>query len=180
MFKKESDALHPLYTRRRILIIHAFWTGCQIFSFYVQSIIRRSTFLFSSYMHPSISNCILSSEKIHLLLSVICYIWKSRRTKNLHHLQIHWLCGLAAVSWITVIWNCFTSIRISFLHFGQNTGKFFMVVSARILSLVLLPQAGQCIQSISIFYKIPPYSNIAAALSIGYSISVVLPFIPAA
>lgn len=83
---------------------------------------------------------------------VICYIWKSRRTKNLHHLQIHWLCGLAAGSWITVIWNCSTSIKISLLHFGQNTGKLFMVVSALILSRVLLPHNGHNIQSISFIF----------------------------
>ena len=137
-----------------VLIIHAFWTGCQIFSFYVQNTIRRRTFLFFSYMHPPIPNGILSFQKFHHLLSVICCIRKSRRAENLHHLQIHRLCGLAAGSWITVIWNCSTSIRISRLHFGQNTGKFFISVSALILSRVLLPHTGQRIQSLSILFTI--------------------------
>ena len=37
----------------------------------------------------------------------------------------------------------FASIRLSFLHFGQNNGKCVRTVSSRNRSLVLFPQTGQ-------------------------------------
>ena len=61
--------------------------------------------------------------------------------------QIYRLCGLAAGSKITIIFKSITFIRFSCLHFGQNKGKFFRIVSFRILSLVLLPQTGHLIHS---------------------------------
>lgn len=45
----------------------------------------------------------------------------------------------------TIILNCTTSIRISFLHFGQNSGKLTRTVSSYTLLRVLPPQEGQCI-----------------------------------
>ena len=70
-------------------------------------------------------------------------------------------CGLSALrlcvcSLITVILNCFTWIKVSCLHFGQNSGKFLSSVSFRIFNLVLFPQTGHNIQfSLSIFYYSP-------------------------
>ena len=52
------------------------------------------------------------------------------------------------LSWMILIFPCFSSISVSFRHFGQYRGKFFNSVSSRILILVLLPQRGQYIQSI--------------------------------
>lgn len=57
------------------------------------------------------------------------------------------LCVCASGSLITVVFSCLTQIRVSFLHFGQNSGKFFSSVSARIFNLVLFPQTGQYIHS---------------------------------
>lgn len=52
--------------------------------------------------------------------------------------------------------NCFTWIKVSCLHFGQNSGKFLSSVSFRIFNLVLFPQTGHNIQfSLSIFYYSP-------------------------
>ena len=48
----------------------------------------------------------------------------------------------------TAICNFFTSIKLSCLHFGQNSGKFSSTVSDRILIRVLLPQTGDSTQSI--------------------------------
>ena len=69
--------------------------------------------------------------------------------------QVHRLCGLAAGSVITTICKFLTFIKFSCLHFGQNKGKFFRIVSLRILSRVLLPQTGHLIHSaafVSIHY----------------------------
>ena len=66
------------------------------------------------------------------------------------------LCVCASGSLITVILNCFTWIKVSCLHFGQNSGKFLSSVSFRIFNLVLFPQTGHNIQfSLSIFYYSP-------------------------
>jgi len=58
---------------------------------------------------------------------------------------------------LNTILNCTTSIRISFLHFGQYKGNFTKTVSSYTFVLVLLPQIGQqthreqfCILSIGI------------------------------
>ena len=66
------------------------------------------------------------------------------------------LCVCASGSLITVILNCFTWIKVSCLHFGQNSGKFLSSVSFRIFNLVLFPQTGHNTQfSLSIFYYSP-------------------------
>ena len=71
-------------------------------------------------------------------------------------LVCYWLCVCASGSLITVILNCFTWIKVSCLHFGQNSGKFLSSVSFRIFNLVLFPQTGHNIQfSLSIFYYSP-------------------------
>jgi hypothetical protein len=59
---------------------------------------EKNISIFFLYASPPIPNGILSFQKFHHLLSVICCIRKSRRAENLHHLQIHRLCGLAAGS----------------------------------------------------------------------------------
>ena len=53
------------------------------------------------------------------------------------------LCVCASGSLITVVFRCFTLIKVSCLHLGQNSGKYFSSVSPRIFSLVLFPQTGQ-------------------------------------
>ena len=58
------------------------------------------------------------------------------------------LCVCASGSLITDIFSCFTLIKVSCLHFGQNSGKFFSSVSSRIFNLVLLPQTGHSNHSI--------------------------------
>ena len=57
------------------------------------------------------------------------------------------LCVLASGSLFTDIFSCFTLIIVSCLHLGQNSGKFSITVSSRILTLVLLPQIGHNIHS---------------------------------
>src|SRR5699024_7157204 len=58
------------------------------------------------------------------------------------------ICVLSALR--LCVWlfdNCgiqmFTLIKVSCLHLGQNSGKYFSSVSPRIFSLVLFPQTGQ-------------------------------------
>lgn len=58
------------------------------------------------------------------------------------------LCVFASGSLITDIFNCFTLISVSCLHFGQNSGKFSSTVSLRILIRVLLLQIGHNIKSV--------------------------------
>lgn len=48
------------------------------------------------------------------------------------------------------IFSCTTSINISFLHFGQNSGNLIRTVLTYTLVLVLAPQAGQWIQKDSV------------------------------
>ncbi len=57
------------------------------------------------------------------------------------------LCILVSGSLITEILNCFTLILVSCLHLGQNSGKFSIIVSSHILTLVLLPHTGHNIHS---------------------------------
>ena len=56
--------------------------------------------------------------------------------------QVHRLCVFASGSLITVMCNSLTSINISFLHFGQNSGKFIKTVFFRNFILVLFGQIG--------------------------------------
>ena len=89
------------------------------------------------------------------LLSLI-EIKKEPITTRGSDLVCYWLCVCASGSLITVILNCFTWIKVSCLHFGQNSGKFLSSVSFRIFNLVLFPQTGHNIQfSLSIFYYSP-------------------------
>ena len=53
------------------------------------------------------------------------------------------LCVYASGSLITDRLNCFTLIKFSCLHFGQNNGKLISSVSDLILIRVLFPQTGQ-------------------------------------
>ena len=84
--------------------------------------------------------------------------WGDKATKTASCLLAtgYRLCVCASGSLITVILNCFTWIKVSCLHFGQNSGKFLSSVSFRIFNLVLFPQTGHNIQfSLSIFYYSP-------------------------
>ena len=54
----------------------------------------------------------------------------------------YWLCVVASGSLITIILNCCTLINVSFLHFGQNSGKFSRIVSLRSFNRVLLLHSG--------------------------------------
>lgn len=58
------------------------------------------------------------------------------------------LCVCASGSLITMVFNSFTLIRVSCLHFGQNRGKFSSTVSMRILIRVLLLQTGHKTHSV--------------------------------
>ena len=60
-------------------------------------------------------------------------------------------CVFASGSLITVILNCFAFIKVSFLHFGQNKGKFFNSVSLRSFVLVLLLHIGHNTHSLFSF-----------------------------
>lgn len=62
--------------------------------------------------------------------------------------------------WMTVICKSFASISVSCLHFGQYRGSFFKTVSSRILLCVFLPQMGQIIHSVCIFYSLLVFFNI--------------------
>ena len=66
-------------------------------------------------------------------------IWKSR------------LCVLRLAHLLLAIFSCITSIFVSFLHFGQYSGKLNITVSAYTLVRVLLSQIGQRIQREVIF-----------------------------
>ena len=79
---------------------------------------------------------------------------KTNRADNCDFLTSYRLCVLASGSVITTILNCHTEITVSFLHFGQNSGKFSSTVSSRIFSRVLLSQAGH--SNHSSFSKISP------------------------
>ena len=61
---------------------------------------------------------------------------------------VHRLCVFASGSSRTVILNFSTFINVSFLHFGQNSGKFNKTVSIRTCTLVLFLQIGQIIHSV--------------------------------
>ena len=61
------------------------------------------------------------------------------------------LCVCASGSLITDIFSCFTSISVSFLHFGQNNGKFLSTVSSRNLIRVLFLQMGHSNHSLGVF-----------------------------
>lgn len=52
------------------------------------------------------------------------------------------LCVVASGSRTVVIWLFFTFIMTSFLHFGQNSGKFLNSVSSLIMTRVLLAHIG--------------------------------------
>jgi len=54
----------------------------------------------------------------------------------------------------TLIFISFTSIKLSFLHFGQNKGKFLNSVFSLTQSRVLLPHIGHSIVSCFIFITI--------------------------
>ena len=58
------------------------------------------------------------------------------------------LCVYASGSLIISIFKSLASIKLSFLHFGQNNGKLFSIVSFLNLVRVLFPQTGQWIHSI--------------------------------
>ena len=59
------------------------------------------------------------------------------------------LCVFASGTTDNRIFILSTSIKHSCLHFGQNMGKFFNEVSARIFVRVLHLQKGQCIHPLS-------------------------------
>ena len=71
--------------------------------------------------------------------------------------QIHRLCVYASGSFFTDIFICFTSIKVSCLHLGQNKGKFSKIVSSRILTLVLLLHIGH-VTHFCLDTTLPPYS----------------------
>lgn len=83
------------------------------------------------------------------------YKQKAAERRTCGRMQVHWLCGLAAGPLTIIIFDLWTSISVSFLHFGQNTGKFFISVSARILSRVFSPQTGHLIQIVSSIFTQP-------------------------
>ncbi len=60
-----------------------------------------------------------------------------------------WLYFLFS-SCCNLICRCFTSSRLSCLHLGQNSGKFFNSVSALIFTRVLCLQSGHKIHSVFI------------------------------
>ena len=57
---------------------------------------------------------------------------------NCEHSQVYRLCVYASGSLITDVFNFFTLISVSCLHFGQNRGKFSSIVSSRIFIRVSL------------------------------------------
>ena len=68
------------------------------------------------------------------------------------------LCVYASSSLIMVILNWFTLIRLSALHFGQNSGKLRSSVSLFTLILVLLLHTGHNIHSKQLlFIEIPAF-----------------------
>ena len=69
-------------------------------------------------------------------------IYQKCRANNRFLVARYRLCVCASGSVITKIFRFFTLINISFLHLGQNKGKFFNSVSERILMRVLLLQKG--------------------------------------
>ena len=62
----------------------------------------------------------------------------------------------ASGSLCVVIFNCFTLISVSCLHFGQYSGKFLSSVSSRIFSRVLFLQTGHKIKLVVFTFYIPP------------------------
>ena len=86
------------------------------------------------------------------------------------------LCVCASGSLITVIFNLWTLIRFSCLHFGQYKGKFLSTVSSRIFNLVLLPHTGQNIHSHFIIF-IPHEHNNKKSTSITLDKGVLLAYL---
>lgn len=67
---------------------------------------------------------------------------------NLHfHVLIHRLCVCASGSWITYVFSCSTLIKVFCLHFGQNSGKFLIIVLGLTFIRVLLLHTGHNIHS---------------------------------
>ena len=58
------------------------------------------------------------------------------------------LCVYASGALITEMFCCLALINVSFLHFGQNRGKFSNTVFSRILVRVLLPHIGHSTHSL--------------------------------
>ena len=72
------------------------------------------------------------------------FLSKGADDRNLSTVD-HRLCVCVSASLMIVILPCFKLIRVSDLHLGQYSGKFFSSVSVRIFILVFPPQVGQSI-----------------------------------
>ena len=77
------------------------------------------------------------------------------RADNCDFTHDYRLCVFASGSLIIDVFSCRTAIRVSCLHFGQNSGKFSSTVSSRTRSRVLLSQTGHNIHFSSIIVHHP-------------------------
>ena len=110
--------------------------------------------------HRLMNELWMSYEWYNILKIVRQNVTKTNGADNLRNKSKGYrLCVLASGSLITAIFIFRTLIRVSCLHFGQYSGKFSSTVSSRIFNLVLLPQTGHNIHSLSHITSIPSYSS---------------------
>ena len=102
----------------------------------------------------------MSYEWYNILKIVRQNVTKTNGADNLRNKSKGYrLCVLASGSLIIDIFICRTLINVSCLHLGQYRGKFSSTVSRRIFNLVLLPQTGHNIHSLSCITSHPSYSS---------------------
>ena len=98
----------------------------------------------SRHRHVYKNNCVFAAIPFYIQEMAVCFpITKQKEPIIIRFISCDYrLCVNASGSVITEIFNFFTLIRFSCLHFGQYSGKFFISVSSRILNRVLLLHTG--------------------------------------
>ena len=98
----------------------------------------------SRHRHVYKNNCVFTAIPFYIQEMTVCFpITKQKEPIIIRFISCDYrLCVNASGSVITEIFNFFTLIRFSCLHFGQYSGKFFISVSSRILNRVLLLHTG--------------------------------------
>ena len=103
----------------------------------------------SASMRPALFITVGFFFIVDQILRIVFAAAAQRRTKayKLRSLQSVGSASMRPALLITVIFIFSASIRLSFLHLGQNSGNLTSTVSSLILLRVLLPQTGHRIHS---------------------------------
>ena len=85
----------------------------------------------SRHRHVYKNNCVFTAIPFYIQEMAVCFpITKQKEPIIIRFISCDYrLCVNASGSVITEIFNFFTLIRFSCLHFGQYSGKFFISVS---------------------------------------------------